>query len=195
LNPELYALVHYTADKMESIQLAQMLADLSDLNAAQESQAALNLVNANKSSPATSPPAPTSDPSSSKTLEPPIRPDPRHLQRMGSSTSIMSRAASPAKFDKFGRRILTPPMSRTNSTQGSIPGTPRHLELEDDVERANSLMHLYELRAKMREQDNTNLVKLRDKIAALQARQQHTEKKENGSDGRQSRFAYPKAPA
>jgi hypothetical protein len=109
-------------------------------------------------------------------------------------------------------------MSRTNSTQGSIPGTPRHLEvsnpchldisldgalglvltlqqIEDDMDRANSLMHLYELRAKMREQDNTNLVKLREKIAALQARQQHTEKKEDSSSGRQSRFSYPKAPA
>jgi len=63
------------------------------------------------------------------------------------------------------------------------------------MDRANSLMHLYELRAKMREQDNTNLVKLREKIAALQARQQHTEKKEDSSGGRQSRFSYPKAPA
>ncbi|KAK1830295.1 hypothetical protein QBC39DRAFT_113029 [Podospora conica] len=180
---------------MESIQLAQMLADLSDLNAA-ESQAAVNLVNANKTLKAANPPvAPTSDPSSSKTLEAPVRPDLRHQQRIGSASSIISRAGSPAKFDKFGRRILTPPMSRTNSTQGSTPGTPRHAEFEDDMDRASSLMHLYELRAKMREQDNTNLVKLREKIAALQSRQQHPEKKEPSSDARQSRFAYPKAPA
>ena len=63
------------------------------------------------------------------------------------------------------------------------------------MDRANSLMHLYELRAKMREQDNTNLLKLREKIAALQARQQHTDKKEPVPEARQSRFAYPKAPA
>lgn len=42
---------------MESLQLAQMLADLSDLNAAQEAKAALAVVEANK----TLPPAATSD--------------------------------------------------------------------------------------------------------------------------------------
>lgn len=68
-------------------------------------------------------------------------------------------------------------------------------QFEDDMDRANSLMHLYELRAKMREQDNTNLLKLREKIAALQARQQHTDKKEDSSAGRPSRFTYPKTPA
>ncbi|KAK0657207.1 hypothetical protein B0T16DRAFT_401160 [Cercophora newfieldiana] len=175
---------------MESIQLAQMLADLSDLNAA-EAQAAVALVNANKSLP----PGPTSAPESSKApAEAPVRPGQRHHQRMGSASSIISRTASPAKFDKFGRRILTPPMSRTNSAQGSIPGTPR-AELEDDVDKANSLMALYDIRMKVKEQDHTSLLKLREKIAALQARQQ-AEKKEGSSDnGRHSRYTYPKAPA
>ncbi|KAK3394254.1 hypothetical protein B0H63DRAFT_41085 [Podospora didyma] len=210
---------------MESIQLAQMLADLSDLNAAQDSQAAMALVNANK---AAAPTAIAADASKSQDHAP-VRPGQRHHQRVGSASSIISRTASPAKFDKFGRRILTPPMSRTNSAQGSIPGTPRReaevsitpqlhtptsgllsiclspdrmlkhwgTQLEDDVERANSLMALYDIRAKLKEQDNTSLMKLRDKIAALQARQQQSEKKDGGptSDPRQSRYTYPKTPA
>lgn len=55
-------------------------------------------------------------------------------------------------------------------------------------------MALYEIRAKLREQDNTSLLKLREKVAALQARQ-HTEKKDGATDNRQSRFTYPKTPA
>lgn len=179
---------------MESIQLAQMLADLSDLNAAQEPKAAVALVSANKSLGATPPVAS----SASQTPKPqeltPVRPGQRNHQRMPSSSSLISRTASPAKFDKFGRRIFTPPMSRTNSSQGSIPGTPRgETDLEDDIERANSLMALYEIRAKLREQDNTTLLKLREKLQAMKMKQQHTEK-DASTEGRQSRFTYPKTP-
>ncbi len=63
-------------------------------------------------------------------------------------------------------------------------------QLEDDVDKATSLMALYDIRMKLKEQDNTSLNKLREKIAALQTRQQ-AEKKEGGS----SRYTYPKAPA
>jgi len=179
---------------MESIQLAQMLADLSDLSAAQEAQAAVALVNANKSLASTA--ASSAAAASSKAPDvPPVRPSQRNHQRIGSASSFISRTASPAKFDNFGRRILTPPMSRTNSQQGSIPGTPRReSEPEDDVDKANSLMALYDIRMKVKEQDHTSLLKLREKIAALQARQQ-AEKKEGTVDGRHSRYTYPKAPA
>lgn len=193
---------------MESIQLAQMLADLSDLNTAQEAQAAVALVNANKAaalSGPTSSPAAASDPtktSSTGVDQAPVRPGQRHHQRVGSTSSIISRTASPAKFDRFGRRIMTPPMTRTNSSQGSIPGTPRReaAEPEDDVDRANSLMALYDIRNKLKEQDNTSLNKLREKILALQQTRHQAEKRESGgggssSEGRQSRFAYPKSPA
>ncbi|KAK3382329.1 hypothetical protein B0T24DRAFT_587095 [Lasiosphaeria ovina] len=244
---------------MESIQLAQMLADLSDLNTAQEAQAAVALVNANKAaalSGPTSSPAAASDPtktSSTGVDQAPVRPGQRHHQRVGSTSSIISRTASPAKFDRFGRRIMTPPMTRTNSSQGSIPGTPRreaaevsssaqsrarstdtctytftryyhtpiasalldHIchpleqhvlksawtkQPEDDVDRANSLMALYDIRNKLKEQDNTSLNKLREKILALQQTRHQAEKRESGgggssSEGRQSRFAYPKSPA
>lgn len=181
---------------MESIQLAQMLADLSDLSAA-DTQAALALVNANK---ALSKNAPTSDPSKPADQQLPVRPGQRHHQRVGSASSIISRTASPATFDKYSRRLLgTPPLSRTNSAQGSIPGTPRkESDAEDDVDRANSLMALYEIRAKLRQQDTTSLVKLREKVAALQARQQAEKKDGNTTtttDARHtSRYTYPKTP-
>ncbi|KAK3355012.1 hypothetical protein B0H65DRAFT_32430 [Neurospora tetraspora] len=175
---------------MESIQLAQMLADLSDLNAAQESQAALAVVNANKSAsqPAAEPSHQSLKPS---TEQPPIRPNQLHHQRVASATSLLSRAASPARYDKYGRPLATPPMTRTNSNHGSIPGTPRRdSEPEDDIDRAHSLMALYEIRTKLKQQDTTSIDKLRDKIAALQSRYQ-TEKKD-GADAKISRFIYPK---
>ncbi|KAL2168120.1 hypothetical protein VTG60DRAFT_384 [Thermothelomyces hinnuleus] len=181
---------------MESIQLAQMLADLSDLNAA-ESHAASALVNANKAGPTS---ATTESGSSADQV--PARPGLRHHKRTGSGGSaasagspFMSRTASPAKFDKYGRRILTPPNTRTNSAYGSIPGTPRRESepIDDDVDRANSLMALYEIRAKLRDQHNSqNLTRLREKIAALHAKQVQAEKKD-GDAGR-IKFSYPKSP-
>ncbi|KAK3498408.1 hypothetical protein B0T13DRAFT_511574 [Neurospora crassa] len=177
---------------MESIQLAQMLADLSDLNAAQESQAALAVVNANKSA---SQPAPDlSHHLKPSTEQPPIHPNQHqlHRQRVASATSLLSRTASPARYDKYGRPLTTPPMTRTHSNHGSIPGTPRReSEPEDDVDRAHSLMALYEIRTKLKQQDTTSIDKLRDKITALQSRYQ-TEKKD-GADAKLSRFIYPKA--
>ncbi|KAL2259387.1 hypothetical protein VTK26DRAFT_6961 [Humicola hyalothermophila] len=179
---------------MESIQLAQMLADLSDLNAA-ESQSAVALVNANKS-----PTLGSATTESSKASEQAAaRPGPRNHQRTPSSSSApsgswVSRTASPAKFDKYGRRILTPPNTRSNSNHGSIPGTPRReAEIDEDVDRANSLMALYEIRAKLKDQDNRSLNKLREKVAALHARQQ-AEKKDATGDGGRMKFSYPKSP-
>ncbi len=52
-------------------------------------------------------------------------------------------------------------------------------------------MALYEIRAKLKQQDSTSLMKLRDKIAALQARQQ-PERKESRK-GKPNQFTYPKA--
>ncbi|KAL1856290.1 hypothetical protein VTK73DRAFT_8411 [Phialemonium thermophilum] len=188
---------------MESIQLAQMLADLSDLNAAQEAEAALALVNANKV-------LSSSNPESDASGEP----HERQHRRVGSASAIVSRTASPARFDKLGRRIFTPPLTRANSAQGIVPGsaaggssTPQqqhgfhhhhhHNQHDDDVARATSLMQLYEIRAKLRQQDQSSLLKARERINAIQARQQMAaahmavEKKEP-IDARQSRFSYPK---
>lgn len=152
-------------------------------------------------------------------------PEQRHHQRVASaSATVIQRNGSPAtRFDKFGRKILTPPLTRSNSAQGSMPGTPRRdsdvssfhnqpssvlttvsvlvtekcrSQPEDDVDRASTLMALYEIRAKLKQQDNTSLLKAREKISALAARQQAqaAEKKElTAPEHRASpRFTYPR---
>ncbi|KAH7035000.1 uncharacterized protein B0I36DRAFT_346863 [Microdochium trichocladiopsis] len=101
--------------------------------------------------------------------------------------------------DKFGRRIISPPISRTNSavsgTPSSAPGTPRDESAADtDIDRASTLLSLYELRAKVREQNNSSLVKAREKVNALAAKQQgygNPDRKRASTDFA-SRFTYPK---
>jgi hypothetical protein len=207
----------------------------------QESQAAAALVNANKNNPQHADASQSSE-------QLPTRPGLRNHKRTASGgsaasggSSFMSRTASPAKYDKFGRRLLTPPNTRTNSSYGSIPGTPRqdfevstkpHLatstttsttitlshtapatylllfppitsnngrvlnklriqQIDDDVDRANTLMALYDIRAKLKDQENNrNLSKLREKIAALHAKQVQCEKREG--DGGRAKYSYPK---
>jgi hypothetical protein len=56
-------------------------------------------------------------------------------------------------------------------------------------------MALYEIRAKLKQQDNSSLIKAREKINALAARQQAqsaAEKKE-AEHPRHSRYTYPKS--
>ncbi|KAK6193604.1 chromatin modification- protein eaf6 [Pestalotiopsis sp. IQ-011] len=169
---------------MEALQLAQMLADLNDLQAAQDQGAAKALVAANKNLEravgSKDVPTPTSQP-----------------QSKGAGTpAVDSRTATPAgRFDKLGRRIFSPPMSRTNSftpSTSSMPGTPRKEDVRDarpsgtcafltdtdmfnqidgDIDRASTLLSLYEIRAKLKEQDNSSLMKAREKINALAAKQ------------------------
>ncbi|KAH8675633.1 hypothetical protein BX600DRAFT_507853 [Xylariales sp. PMI_506] len=145
---------------MEALQLAQMLADLNDLQAAQDQRAAKSLVTANKNLDRE---AKDGSASSSLVVE--------------ADSKLASRVASPAgKFDKLGRRIFTPPLSRGNSYTTpvtSIPGTPRNQEghADSDIDRASTLLSLYEIRAKLREQDNSSLQKAREKINALAAKQ------------------------
>jgi hypothetical protein len=64
-------------------------------------------------------------------------------------------------------------------------------QVDDDLERAATLMALYEIRAKLKDQDNSrNLSKLREKIAALHAKQVQGEKKDG--DGGRMKISYPK---
>ncbi|KAI1322888.1 hypothetical protein F5Y16DRAFT_403964 [Xylariaceae sp. FL0255] len=140
---------------MEALQLAQMLADLNDLKASQDQSAAKTLVSANKNL--------------DKKDDPPTRP--QHKRSLTEDRLIPPSAAR--MTDKFGRRIFSPPLSRANSATPSMPGTPRGENAPDsDVEKASTLLSLYEIRAKLREQDSTSLVKAREKIAALAAKQQ-----------------------
>ncbi|KAI0136518.1 hypothetical protein BJ170DRAFT_677389 [Xylariales sp. AK1849] len=160
---------------MEALQLAQMLADLNDLQAAQDQGAAKALVAANKTK---------NEPSAVL-----------HTQSHGTPSAVDSRIASPAgRFDKLGRRIFTPPLSRTNSSyqdtpSSSIPGTPRKELPDTDIDRASTLLSLYEIRAKLREQDSSSLQKAREKINALAAKQAQVVKEQQ-----QATFASTSAP-
>lgn len=95
---------------------------------------------------------------------------------------------------------MSPPLTRTNSAQASGAATPRRdSELEDDLDRASTLMALYEIRAKLKQQDNSSLIKAREKIAELAARQQqqqyqapNTAVPAGASKRESSRFSYPK---
>ncbi|KAI8954194.1 hypothetical protein F4801DRAFT_534674 [Xylaria longipes] len=142
---------------MEALQMAQMLADLNDLQAAQDQAAAKALVSANK------------------TVHSQDQPQTQvHHRRSATEGRITSPPAIGRLTDKYGRRIFSPPLSRTNSgTPSSIPGTPRGEHATDsDIDRASTLLSLYEIRAKLKEQDNSSLMKAREKINALAAKQQ-----------------------
>ncbi|KAI0164937.1 hypothetical protein GGR57DRAFT_218137 [Xylariaceae sp. FL1272] len=150
---------------MEALQLAQMLADLNDLQAAQDQKSAKALVSANKTLDVKDPSQPLSQ---------------THHKRSATEGRIASSAGSTSRMtDKFGRRIFSPPLSRTNSaTPSSVPGTPRGENgPEGDVEKASTLLSLYEIRAKLKEQDSSSLMKAREKINALAAKQQQQQKK------------------
>ncbi|KAI7784102.1 hypothetical protein LA080_010656 [Diaporthe eres] len=179
---------------MESIQLAQMLADISDLSAA-DKKAAAALVNANKALNQQAQ-AQAQAPNQNDSLKPPA-------STAGASRS--SSSVSNSRLDKFGRRILTPPMTRTNSAQGSGPGTPRGSDPEDDVDRASTLMALYDIRNKIKQQDNTSLIRAREKLDAMIAKQKAAVEKQGkqGGDASQvqerprptSRYTFPRPDA
>lgn len=153
------------------------------------------MVNANKTLP-TNPPHPQD-----VLLKPP--------QSAAAGTPRPSSSASQSRFDKFGRKILTPPaMSRTNSTgppsrDVSHPGTPRGADIpNDDIHQASHLMTLYEIRNKLKQQDSTGLKKAREQIDALiektKQRQQSGQQGEVQSYSERPRpvsrtYTYPKS--
>jgi hypothetical protein len=65
------------------------------------------------------------------------------------------------------------------------------LQTEDDVDRASTLMALYEIRAKLKQQDNSSLMKAREKINALAARQQAQSETEKGGKPMETVKHYP----
>ncbi|KAL7629310.1 hypothetical protein AAE478_000830 [Parahypoxylon ruwenzoriense] len=159
---------------MEALQLAQMLADLNDLQVAQDQSAAKDLVSANR------------------TLD---RKDRLHLQPPAPRSVPETRVTSPSgrMTDRFGRRMLTPPLTRTNSGSPSMPGTPKDDRHDTDIDRATTLLSLYEIRAKLKEQDNSSLMKAREKINALAAKQQAQMAAEQKKERKEAnRLSYPK---
>ncbi|KAH7162843.1 hypothetical protein B0J13DRAFT_21750 [Dactylonectria estremocensis] len=171
---------------MESLQLSQVLADLSNLGAA-EPEAAAAIVTAN--SPVVQITRPRLDDSTNSSSASHNR-RPSGLQRAWSSD---------AKLDKFGRRILiNSPGSRSGSAANSIPGTPRRgdSDFEDDADRASTLIALYDIRSKLKQQDSSSLIKAREKINAIAAKQQAQQAAERNSKAadqlRRNRYSFPK---
>ncbi|OAQ99521.1 hypothetical protein LLEC1_05929 [Akanthomyces lecanii] len=176
---------------MESLQLSQVLADLSNLGAA-EPQAAAAIVNANVPIVRTdlANAAPTSQPPQQQQQRPPA------MRRHWST----EQPGLP-KFDKLGRRILisSPNLSRPSSNTNSIPGTPRggSSDVDDDLERASTLMALYDIRAKIKQQDNSSLLRAREKINALAAKQQAQQAADRNAkaaeETRRNRYSFPRS--
>ncbi|KAM3435530.1 hypothetical protein MY1884_003704 [Beauveria asiatica] len=174
---------------MESLQLSQVLADLSNLGAA-EPQAAAAIVNANI------PIVRSESANESPTSQPQQQQRPSAMRRHWST----EQAGLP-KFDKLGRRILisSPNMSRPSSNTNSIPGTPRGggSDVDDDLERASTLMALYDIRAKIKQQDNSSLLKAREKINALAAKQQAQQAADRNAkaaeEARRNRYSFPRS--
>ncbi|CAJ2501824.1 Uu.00g046770.m01.CDS01 [Anthostomella pinea] len=153
---------------MEALQMAQMLADLNDLQAAQDQSASKALVGANK----------TLD--QKNQLQVP-QPQERNHRRSATESRVISSTSGRSLSDKFGYRIFTPPLTRNNSSTPSCPGTPRGEHGPDtDVDRASTLLSLYEIRAKLKEQDSSSLMKAREKINALAAKQAHMAELKSG---------------
>ncbi|TQV99825.1 hypothetical protein V2A60_005256 [Cordyceps javanica] len=177
---------------MESLQLSQVLADLSNLGAA-EPQAAAAIVNANV--PIVRPDL-AGESSTSHPHQQQQQPRPPAMRRHWST----EQSGLP-KFDKLGRRILisSPNLSRPSSNTNSIPGTPRGggSDVDDDLERASTLMALYEIRSKIKQQDNSSLIKAREKINALAAKQQAQQAADRNAkaaeEARRNRYSFPRS--
>jgi hypothetical protein len=65
------------------------------------------------------------------------------------------------------------------------------MKLDADLERASTLMALYDIRSKLKQQDNSSLLKAREKINALAARQQAQQAARN-EELRRNRYTFPK---
>jgi hypothetical protein len=174
---------------MESLQLSQVLADLSNLGAA-EPEAAAAIVSANKAPPVIKTESATPEPAGT-----PKSPRSRPASALQRSWSF--EPSSQPKFDKYGRRIhLNPPTSsRSGSQTNSIPGTPRN-ESDNDLDQASTLIALYEIRSKLKQQDNSSLIRAREKINALAAKQQAQQAAERNMKAaeelRRTRYSFPK---
>lgn len=71
------------------------------------------------------------------------------------------------------------------------------MQIDDDLERASTLMALYDIRAKIKQQDNSSLIKAREKINALAAKQQAQQTADRNAkaaeEARRSRYSFPRS--
>ena len=69
-------------------------------------------------------------------------------------------------------------------------------QVDDDLERASTLMALYDIRAKIKQQDNSSLMRAREKINALAAKQQAqqaaVQNMKAAEELRRNRYSFPK---
>ena len=69
-------------------------------------------------------------------------------------------------------------------------------QFEDDVDRASTLIALYDIRSKIKQQDNSSLMKARAKINALAAKQQAHQAAEANMKAadqlRRNRYSFPR---
>ncbi|KAM0347053.1 hypothetical protein ACHAPU_004992 [Fusarium lateritium] len=174
---------------MESLQLSQVLADLSNLGAA-DPGAAEAIVSANSHSHSS-----YTRTDANVTATAPASSPATHTQKRPTG---LQRHWSSEKFDKFGRRVLSPG-SHAGSAANSGPGTPRRGEsdFEEDLERASTLMQLHDIRSKIKQQDNSSLLKAREKVNAIAARQQAQQAAERNMKAadelRRQRYSFPRA--
>ncbi|RBA10960.1 hypothetical protein FPRO05_05549 [Fusarium proliferatum] len=68
---------------------------------------------------------------------------------------------------------------------------------EEDLERASTLMQLYDIRSKIKQQDNSSLLRAREKVNAIAARQQAQQAAERNMKAadelRRQRYSFPRA--
>ncbi len=71
------------------------------------------------------------------------------------------------------------------------------MQVDDDLERASTLMALYDIRAKIKQQDNSSLLKAREKINALAAKQQAQQAADRNAkaaeEARRNRYSFPRS--
>jgi hypothetical protein len=69
--------------------------------------------------------------------------------------------------------------------------------VDDDLERASTLMALYDIRAKIKQQDNSSLIKAREKINSIAAKQQAQQAAERNAKAaeemRRNRYSFPRS--
>ncbi|RFU32054.1 hypothetical protein B7463_g4298, partial [Scytalidium lignicola] len=155
----------------EGLQIAQVLADLSDLQMT-EPTAAIALLTA-----------------------------PQNLTEKILRRKAKNPLSDPPRFDKLGRRIVGPVsvspsprpvhsgystpapagLMRASSSLSSLGGTrtpsgvetpPAHDDLDEDIERAETLIRLYELRGRFKQQESTGLLRARERVDTIATKYQ-----------------------
>ncbi|EPE07841.1 hypothetical protein F503_00563 [Ophiostoma piceae UAMH 11346] len=193
---------------LESLQMAQMVADLSELEAARNERARA-LLQANKEAEAAAAAAAAAAASAPATpADDPSRPSMHH--RGASAASVFSSSSAngtASPFDSYLGRFLSPALTRTNSSHGTGLNTPQSQTQNSshtaDVDRASSMVALHELRAKLKQyNDSASLRQAREKVAALSAHRQAGEQAAPTSDPapsqqpplarRNSQFTFPR---